>query len=312
MFAVVDVFSRFAYIIPMKNKDIESTSKAIEEVLSYNKIKPNLIMSDNDSSFTGLEFQKVLVKNDIHHDPNAVGDHNSLLIIDEAQNLRSYMDIKQVFDPLTNELLGDQANTNKKGYTIWKYGAMKAHKILLLTGTAFVNSLYDIENLLSMIDERKPHSVETFSDIIKSPSNVSDYFSYRISYYESPKSNFFPERKEIIVPLYMTKEEEQKYFKIQDKGRPKSKSKKPNSFYSAEKYASNAIIGKDGINPKMKWTIDKIKKNPNQKFIIYSGLMQNGINMSFGNKFLMPCGLDIFEPILKIIRLKKNAEIPIN
>ncbi len=82
MFAVVDVFSRFAYIIPMKNKDIESTSKAIEEVLSYNKLKPNLIMSDNDSSFTGLEFQKVLVKNDIHHDPNAVGDHNSLGIID--------------------------------------------------------------------------------------------------------------------------------------------------------------------------------------------------------------------------------------
>jgi hypothetical protein len=39
-------------------------------------------MSDNDSSFLGSEFQKVLVKNDIHHDPNAVGDHNSLGIID--------------------------------------------------------------------------------------------------------------------------------------------------------------------------------------------------------------------------------------
>jgi hypothetical protein len=82
MFAVVDVFTRFAYIIPMKNKDIESTSKALEETLSYNKSKPNLIMSDNDSSFLGSEFQKVLVKYDIHHDPNAVGDHNSLGIID--------------------------------------------------------------------------------------------------------------------------------------------------------------------------------------------------------------------------------------
>ena len=37
MFAVMDVFSRFAYIIPLKNKDIETTSKALEEVLSYNK-----------------------------------------------------------------------------------------------------------------------------------------------------------------------------------------------------------------------------------------------------------------------------------
>jgi hypothetical protein len=66
----------------MKNKDIESTTKAIEEVLSYHKEAPNLIMSDNDSSFLGSEFQKVLVKNDIHHDPNAVGDHSALGIID--------------------------------------------------------------------------------------------------------------------------------------------------------------------------------------------------------------------------------------
>ena len=82
MFAVVDVFTRFTYIVPLKNKDIESTTKALEEVINYNKSPPNLIMSDNDSSFLGSEFQKLLVKYDIHHDPNAVGDHNSLGIID--------------------------------------------------------------------------------------------------------------------------------------------------------------------------------------------------------------------------------------
>ena len=82
MFAVVDVFTRFAYIVPLKNKDIESTTKALEEVINYNKEPPNLIMSDNDASFLGSEFQKLLVKYNIHHDPNAVGDHNSLGIID--------------------------------------------------------------------------------------------------------------------------------------------------------------------------------------------------------------------------------------
>ena len=41
MFAVMDVFSRFAYIVPIKNKDIETTTKALEEVLSYNKTIPN-------------------------------------------------------------------------------------------------------------------------------------------------------------------------------------------------------------------------------------------------------------------------------
>jgi len=82
MFAVVDVFTRFAYIIPMKNKDIESTTKALEEVLSYNKNSPDLIMSDNDASFLGDKFQKLLVKYNIHHDANAVGDHNALGIVD--------------------------------------------------------------------------------------------------------------------------------------------------------------------------------------------------------------------------------------
>ena len=104
MFAVMDVFSRFAYIIPLKNKDIESTSKALEEILSYNKTVPNLIMSDNDSSFLGLEFQKVLVKNSIHHDPNAVGDHNSLGIIDNFA--------KRIKRILTAQFL----QTNKKNW----------------------------------------------------------------------------------------------------------------------------------------------------------------------------------------------------
>ena len=82
MFAVVDVFTRFAYIVPMKNKDIDSTTKALQEVLSFNKITPDLIMSDNDASFLGDKFQKLLAEYDIHHDANAVGDHNALGIID--------------------------------------------------------------------------------------------------------------------------------------------------------------------------------------------------------------------------------------
>jgi len=107
MFAVVDVFTRYAYIIPMKNKDIDSTTKALQEILSYNKIipvderkasfsasiaddkktkffnsSPDLIMSDNDASFMGDKFQKLLAEYNIHHDANAIGDHNALGIID--------------------------------------------------------------------------------------------------------------------------------------------------------------------------------------------------------------------------------------
>ena len=88
----------------MKNKDIESTSKALEEVINYHKSPPNLIMSDNDASFTGSEFQKLLVKYNVHHDPNAVGDHNSLGIIDNFA--------KRIKRILTAQFL----QTNKKNW----------------------------------------------------------------------------------------------------------------------------------------------------------------------------------------------------
>jgi len=202
---------------------------------------------------------------------------NALVIVDEAHNLRTALNIVNTYDADTGDLIGEQSNTNQKGYKIWKYGAMYAHKILLLTGTAFVNSIYDIENLLAMIDQRLPHKPNLFSQVLDSPTNIEDYFSYRISYYESPKSNFFPERKELIIPLYMTDKMEKKYYKIKEEGPPKSESEKPNNFYCAEKYASNKVLDSEGYNPKIKWCIDEIKKKPNQKFIIYSGLYENGI-----------------------------------
>ena len=82
IFACMDVFTRFAYVIPLKNKDIISTTKALKEIISYNKSAPNLIISDNDSSFLGEIFQRQLTENNIHHSPNALGDHYALGIID--------------------------------------------------------------------------------------------------------------------------------------------------------------------------------------------------------------------------------------
>ena len=84
IFAVVDVFSRLAYAIPMKSKDIDSTTASLESILKTLSTDryPNLIMSDNDGSFVGEKFQKLLVNYNIHHSPNAVGDHHALGIID--------------------------------------------------------------------------------------------------------------------------------------------------------------------------------------------------------------------------------------
>ena len=143
---------------------------------------------------------------------------NALVIVDEAHNMRTEMNIVETHDPETNELLDKSSNTNKRGFKIWKYASMYADKIILLTGTAFVNTLYDIENLLAMIDQREPIDSTTFKQMLNSPSNIQTYFQHRISYYKSPKSDMFPERIEQIIPLYMTKTQEMTYNEIRQQG----------------------------------------------------------------------------------------------
>jgi hypothetical protein len=89
MFATVDVFTRRAYIKPMKNKTSEECSKALESVIKKWG-KPRVIMSDNDRAFEGKEFQDVLNKHNIILDENVIADHHALGIIDRfARTLKT-------------------------------------------------------------------------------------------------------------------------------------------------------------------------------------------------------------------------------
>ena len=81
IFAMVDVFSRFAVALPMKTKTIDDTSNVLKTILKKFG-SPIIIMSDNDSAFTGDLFQKVLEDHNIILNTNVKGDHFALGIID--------------------------------------------------------------------------------------------------------------------------------------------------------------------------------------------------------------------------------------
>ena len=81
-FCAIDIFSRKAYGIPMKNKDIVNTSKAMQQIIKQAGQSPYEIMSDQDSSFLGDQFQEVLNEHNISFNPYIKGDHNALGIID--------------------------------------------------------------------------------------------------------------------------------------------------------------------------------------------------------------------------------------
>ncbi len=79
--AFIDVFTRKGYAIPMATKSIRDTSNALEHFCERYFV-PEVINCDNDSSFTGGEFQKVIEDNNILFVPNDLDNHHHLGIID--------------------------------------------------------------------------------------------------------------------------------------------------------------------------------------------------------------------------------------
>jgi hypothetical protein len=259
------VISSYYYLkLNPKNKILVISPSALLYNFVEGMIQYGLDISDN--RYTFLTYDQYLRKK--------LSGENSLVIVDEAHNFRTPI----TTTPLLNKegkVIGEVADSNIKGYTINVNALKKADKVILLTGTAFVNRLIDIENLLSWIDNRKPLNGDSFSQMLGSDASLIDHFNYRISYFESPKDNNFPERRDFIVPFLLSDDENIKYNRYKIEGLPSSKSDKPNSFYSAERGASTFL--KEGkISRKNQYTVNLIKKS-NQKFIIYVTLYDNGL-----------------------------------
>jgi hypothetical protein len=249
-------------------------------------IQYGLNIADNRYKF--LTYEK-FVRNPI--DPKTkklLINKDTLVIIDEAHNFRTEIIKTEIRNPETDQIISTAPISNKRGFTIMEAGTKFAHKVLLLTGTPFVNTLYDIENLLSMIEKRDPLNKASYFNMLSVPENISDYFNYKISYFKSPQSEFFPEYKPQIIGIPMTQDEEEQYKQIKEVGKFEynddgemvftgKDSEKPNAYYSAERYATNAI-GKEN-NPKIKMIIELIKEKPTQKFIIYSALQDAGVQL---------------------------------
>ena len=219
---------------------------------------------------------------------------NALLIIDEAHNFRTEIVLEA--DEATGQTV---VKKNKKGYEIIQRGGLFAHKILALTGTAFVNTIYDIENLLAMVDKRNPASSKLFNQMLILEDARNDYFNWRISYYaRSPSSTFFPERRDLFIPIIMDEDFQQKYADIENSGsEPRGYALEHygekdignlNSFYNGVLNASNSIDGID--NPKIQLITKMIKDAPDEKFIIYSALFEAGVVLLA--KSLLTIGID--------------------
>ena len=62
---VIDIFSKYAWVVPLKNKKCVSIVNAFQKILEESDRKPNKIQADKGSEFYNISFKKWLKDNDI-------------------------------------------------------------------------------------------------------------------------------------------------------------------------------------------------------------------------------------------------------
>lgn len=76
---IEDIFSRYAWTIPLKSKDSKTTLDALKSVLSKYTQKPNLIHADKGSEFWNADWDKYLKQNNIQL-YSTFGEHKSAFV----------------------------------------------------------------------------------------------------------------------------------------------------------------------------------------------------------------------------------------
>jgi co-chaperonin GroES (HSP10) len=82
LLACVDVFTRKAYVEPMKGKDSIDCTEAFKAILARSKVKPKAMFSDQDPAYSADPFAKFAKEQEITLNDNAHSDHRALGIID--------------------------------------------------------------------------------------------------------------------------------------------------------------------------------------------------------------------------------------
>lgn len=218
---------------------------------------------------------------------------NSLLIIDEAHNLRTRVEIND--SDLKNigkiKSKTKTSSTKKKSVGLKAaeiiHCAKKSRRVLMLSGTPIVNDLYDLENLMAMSYKRDPLTKTEFNKIVSNPYLSMEYFKCRISFFNAPKENF-PTSQVHDIYFTMTPQYLKNYNFIETSELDKSgfgnhskwSADNLHIFYSGLRQASNSLFLEDTGSPKVEWIIKKIKNSdPDDKFVVFSHFIESGSSL---------------------------------
>jgi transposase InsO family protein len=77
----IDIFTRYAWVRPLKNKQAKTVTAAMADIFKEGRI-PKIMSSDNGSEFISKEFQALMKKHNIESSFNEPGDHRHMGIVE--------------------------------------------------------------------------------------------------------------------------------------------------------------------------------------------------------------------------------------
>ncbi|MDR3547408.1 MAG: DDE-type integrase/transposase/recombinase [Candidatus Pacebacteria bacterium] len=84
LLCVVDIWTRYAWVVPLKNKEAKTVLAAFQTVMENEQdpIHPQVLMSDNGSEFKNTKFRAFLKENNIKPSYAEPGDHHRMGIVE--------------------------------------------------------------------------------------------------------------------------------------------------------------------------------------------------------------------------------------
>ena len=212
----------------------------------------------------------------------------SMLIVDEAHVFRT---------KIVTSSSQDEARKGKKA-SVLVSAALNAKKVILLTATPVVNTEYDLENLLALLDGRKPMSERSFMKILGNPDEKRKLLEGRFDFYSPaaedlakyPKFEVKPVFFEMPPGIYHEYKRQEDFLRASG---PKFDNFIVDSelegdltkFYTGLRFAANLNEGESDTSlelDKASWIAGEMKKSKGEKWLIYSSFVFYGIDIVAG------------------------------
>ena len=211
-------------------------------------------LTDRYTMYTIQGFSSAVKKN------KKVSCDNTLLILDEAHNIRS-------------EVEDDCDKVGVYARNLIEC-AKRCKKVLLLTATPIINRPCEIVNLIGMIDGEEPIRAKDL--VHMSDDDFRHYVGCKISMYSRDmKKNDpdYPTSTNHDIFMVMNPSYAREYQKIEESGEPKIR-----TFYNGARRASNALEGTK--SKKIDWIMDHIDESKeDDKYVIFSHFLGAGLDL---------------------------------